>query len=68
MQETRVVTLTEQDALKLTTAELFWPTTNRSIHGRGVLREDGTLTVDEDEDFERETASAVACLLGAGTR
>jgi C-terminal processing protease CtpA/Prc len=29
------------DAVKLTTAQIYWPVSGRSIHGRGVLPEDG---------------------------
>lgn len=29
------------DAVKLTTAQIYWPVSERSIHGRGVLPEDG---------------------------
>ncbi len=62
MQETFLIHMLEQDALKLTTAEIRWPTSNRSIHGRGVLPDDGALTVEENYDFETETAAAIAKL------
>ena len=35
------------DAVKLTTAEICWPVSGRSIHGRGVLPEDGAKTSPE---------------------
>ncbi|MBR2441666.1 MAG: hypothetical protein IKB20_01140, partial [Clostridia bacterium] len=35
------------DAIKLTTAEIRWPVTNNSIHGRGILPSDVTKTVQE---------------------
>ncbi len=59
MQETYILNYVRQDALKLTTAEIRWPKSNHSIHGRGVLPEDGTLTVEENYDFEQETAAAI---------
>ncbi len=68
MQETRTLSLSKQDALKLTTAEIVWPTSHTSIHGRGILPQDGALTVDEEKDFEKETVSALSRLLGAGAR
>lgn len=68
MQETSIISLSKQDALKLTTAKIVWPTSNTSIHGRGILPKDGALTVDEEKDFEKETQVALARLLGTGTR
>ena len=46
------------DVLKLTTAEIFWPS-GYGIHGRGVLPEDGTKTVQEVGSDEAELALAV---------
>lgn len=54
----------ELDALKLTTAEIRWPVTGYSIHGRGVLPEDGTKTVKEGVTDEEELAAAIAALFG----
>ncbi len=48
------------DALKLTTAEIRWPVTNTSIHGRGILPSDGTKTVKEGVTDEEEIAAAIA--------
>ncbi len=62
MQETRIVNLMQQDALKLTTAEIRWPISDNSIHGRGVLPEDGAKTVAENYDYEAETQAAIALL------
>ncbi len=62
MQETYVLSLFKQNALKLTTAEIRWPKTNTSIHGRGILSSDGTLTVEENYHFELETQAAIAAL------
>ncbi len=64
MQETYIVSYMQQDALKLTTAEIRWPKSNHSIHGRGVLPEDGTKTVAENYDFEQETVAAIRALFG----
>ena len=64
MQETSLVNLIKQDAITLTTAEIRWPVSNNSIHGRGILPEDGAMTVAEDVDYERETANALKMLLG----
>ncbi len=68
MQETRAVSPFKGDALKLTTAEILWPKSKRSIHGRGILPEDGALGLEKDADFDKTTASAIALLTGAGTR
>lgn len=69
MQETSYVNILKQDAITLTTAEIRWPVSNNSIHGRGVLPEDGALTVAENTDFEMETINAVNTLLSkAGMR
>ncbi len=64
MQETYVLNFVKQDAIKLTTAEIRWPVTENSIHGRGVLPEDGTLTVTENFDFEEETQAAIQKMFG----
>ena len=64
MQETTFVNLFKQDAITLTTAEIRWPLSNNSIHGRGVLPEDGALTVEENVDFEIETVNGIKTLLG----
>lgn len=45
------------DALKLTTAEIRWPVSDKSIHGKGILPEDGAKTAKEngygDEEIEK---------------
>ena len=64
MQETNLVNLFRQDAITLTTAKICWPISNNSIHGRGVLPEDGALTVAENMDYETETINALKVLLG----
>ena len=63
MQETQLVNLIEGDAITLTTAEIRWPLSNRSIHGRGVLPEDGVKTIAENTDYEKETEEAIKSLL-----
>jgi len=50
------------DALKLTTAEIRWPLSENSIHGRGILPEDGTKVVAESHDDDAEIAAAIAKL------
>jgi carboxyl-terminal processing protease len=64
MQETQPVNLLEGDAITLTTAEICWPLSNRNIHGRGVLPEDGAKTIAENIDYEKETENAIKILLG----
>ncbi len=59
MQSTYYVSM-KGDALKLTTAEIRWPITNTSIHGRGILPSDGTKTVQEGITDEEEIISAIA--------
>ena len=51
------------DAIKLTTAEICWPVSGRSIHGRGVLPEDGAKTVVNGYFTDEEIANAMAVLL-----
>ena len=63
MQETKLINILQQDAITLTTAEIRWPISDRSIHGRGVLPEDGALTVEENVNFETETVNAIQKLL-----
>ncbi len=58
MQETYILNLFEQNALKLTTAEIRWPKGN-SIHGRGVKTEDGAKVVIENADYDIETQTAI---------
>lgn len=50
------------DVLKLTTAQVRWPVTKHSIHGRGVLPEDGTKTVEEGTNDEEELTAAIEAL------
>lgn len=64
MQETTLVNLLAQDAITLTTAEIRWPVSDNSIHGRGVLPEDGALVVEENINFDVETENAIKKLFG----
>lgn len=47
------------DAIKLTTAKICWPISGDCIHGRGILPEDGTITVPESAENDVEIAAAV---------
>ena len=49
-----------QDAIKLTTAKLFWPNSGKCIHGRGYLPNDGAKTVAEGNTEEIELQSIIA--------
>ncbi len=48
-----------QDAIKLTTAKLFWPVSGNCIHGRGYLPKDGAKTVAQGESEEEELQSII---------
>jgi carboxyl-terminal processing protease len=52
------------DAVKLTTAEICWPVSGKSIHGRGVLPEDGAKTSKENGYGDEEIANAIEVLRG----
>ena len=52
------------DAIKLTTAQIHWPVSKRSIHGRGILPEDGAKTVKGSLYGDAEIAAAIAKLTG----
>lgn len=65
MQSTRPFSiLGNSDAIKLTTAQIYWPKSENCIHGRGVLPEDGTQTVVESYEKDAEISSAIAKLFG----
>lgn len=64
MQTTYPLKLINADAVKLTTAKIYWPVSGNCIHGRGILPEDGALTVAEDTARDGEIAAAVAKLFG----
>ena len=52
------------DAIKLTTAEIRWPVSGKSIHDRGVLPEDGAKTAAESIYGDEEIAGALLALRG----
>lgn len=62
MQTTYYLDWFEKDALKLTTAEIRWPVSKTSIHGRGILPEDGAKTVQEAYGQDLEINAAIAQL------
>ncbi|MBQ9114047.1 MAG: PDZ domain-containing protein [Clostridia bacterium] len=62
MQTTYYLDWFEKDALKLTTAEIRWPVSKTSIHGRGILPEDGAKTVKEAYGKDLEINAAIAQL------
>ena len=62
MQQTMPVNTVAQDAITLTTAEIRWPVSDNSIHGRGILPQDGTRTVAENIDNRIETENAIKAL------
>ena len=52
----------KMDAVKLTTAELHWPVSGKSIHGRGVLVEDGAKSIPTSGYGDTEIALALTTL------
>lgn len=64
MQTTRTRYPWASEAIKLTTAQIFWPTSGTSIHGRGVLPQDGALQTQEIVYGDAEIRAAIAILLG----
>lgn len=62
MQTTYVLHLFEQDALKLTTAQIRWPISDICIHDRGILSTDGTKTVIRDYHGDNELLAALKAL------
>ena len=62
MQTTYYLDWIEQDAIKITTAEIRWPVSKTSIHGRGVLPEDGTKVAKESYEKEGALLAAIAQL------
>lgn len=63
MQSTRPFSIFgDSDAMKLTTAQIYWPKSENCIHGRGVLPEDGTKTVSESYEKDVEISSAITKL------
>ena len=58
MQVTFPLSIVRGDALKLTTAHVLWPSGN-CIHDRGVLPADGTKTVAENKEGDKELVNAL---------
>ncbi len=65
MQTTFYLDAQKKDFLKLTTAQLRWPISGTSIHARGILPEDGALTVAESSVGETELENAINLLFPA---
>jgi C-terminal processing protease CtpA/Prc len=65
MQSTFPFGLWNTDAIKLTTAKIFWPKSGNCIHGRGILPADGAKTVKEDYRKDGEMLAAIAELFKA---
>ncbi|MBE7080768.1 MAG: hypothetical protein E7371_05985 [Clostridiales bacterium] len=61
MQTTFLVGVTG-DAIRLTTAEIRWPVSQRSIHDRGILPEDGAKFVPAGHYGDGEIGSALTAL------
>lgn len=62
MQTTYPLALVEKDAVRLTTAKIYWPQSNTCIHDRGILPEDGTETVAESYALDVELNAAIKAL------
>ena len=62
MQTTYPLTLTGGDAVKLTTAKIFWPVTGNCIHGVGITPENGAITIAENTQTDAEIVAAVEAL------
>ena len=59
MQSTYPMGLINGDAIKLTTAQIFWPKSGNCIHGRGILPEDGAKTSKEYYQKDEEITQAI---------
>ncbi len=62
MQSTYSLGLFSGDALKLTTAKICWPKSNRSIHGIGVTTKDGAKCAPKNPMQDGEINAALALL------
>ena len=62
MQTTYPLALVEKDAVRLTTAKIYWPQSGTCIHDRGILPEDGAKTVAENYETDGELNAAIAAL------
>lgn len=59
IMQTTFPVLINDGAIKLTTAEIKWPVSGNCIHGRGILPEDGTKTVEQDYAADAEITAAI---------
>ena len=64
MQTTYQLSLWGQDAVKLTTAKIYWPISGHCIHDRGILPTDGAKTVAENYVKDEEITAAINVLFG----
>lgn len=64
MQTTRTRYPWTSEAIKLTTARIFWPISGTSIHGRGILPQDGALQTQEKTYGDAEIGKAIEVLFG----
>lgn len=62
MQTTYPLGLIAGDAVKLTTARVCWPVSEKCIHGVGIVAADGTKTVQENHVNDGELYSAIQML------
>lgn len=61
MQTSYLLDGIQKDAVRLTTAKIFWPNGN-CIHGRGITLADGTKSVAENYEGDLELSAAIAAL------
>lgn len=62
MQTTYIMDILRQDALRLTTAKILWPTSGHCIHGRGIVVSDGTKTAEKNRNADEELKMAIQAL------
>lgn len=62
MQSTYSLGLFSGDALKLTTAKICWPKSNRCIHGEGVTVQDGAKCAAKNPVQDEEIKAAITLL------
>ena len=62
MQSTYSLGLFSSDALKLTTATIHWPKSNRCIHGVGITTADGAKCAPKNAAQDKEIQAAIALL------
>ena len=62
MQTTYIMDLLKQDALRLTTARILWPTSGHCIHDRGIVKADGTKATEKKRNADEELKMAIQAL------